>query len=171
MSSSSTEKQNKKIPMEEATTIFEKTFSGDDQRPIILFDGVCNLCNSAVNFALDNDEVGNFRFVALQSDVGRALLMTHDRDADDISSIVLVDREEAYFKSDAVMRIARGMDGVGIQSIGYVGPLLPEFFRNMVYDFVADNRYRLGKSESCRLYDDRFDDRFITSSFDEKETI
>jgi len=139
-------------------------FSGGDVRPIILFDGVCNLCNGGVNFALDNDEVGNFRFAALQSNAGRALLSSHGKRADDFSSIVLVTPDGAYFKSDAVVRIARGLDGKALQTVGYLGPFVPSILRDVIYDFVADNRYRFGESDSCRLEDDRFDDRFVGAS-------
>mmetsp|Transcript_17605 Transcript_17605/g.35063 ORF Transcript_17605/g.35063 Transcript_17605/m.35063 type:complete len:156 (+) Transcript_17605:158-625(+) len=81
-----------------AEEISVSLFADGDVRPIILFDGVCNLCNGGVNFALDNDEVGNFRFAALQSEAGRALLSSHGKAADDISSIVLITPERAHFK-------------------------------------------------------------------------
>lgn len=136
-------------------------FTGSDTRPVILFDGVCNLCNGGVNFALDRDPVGNFRFASLQSKIGQSLLLRSNRSADDISSIVLVDADTAYFKSEAVLRITKKLDGL-LPVMGSGGFFVPRFIRNIVYDFVADNRYRLGKREdSCRLEDEQFDDRFI----------
>ncbi|CAI5490116.1 unnamed protein product [Closterium sp. Naga37s-1] len=81
-----------------------------DDRPIVLYDGVCNMCNGGVNFALDADPQGRLRFAALQSEAGRALLARSGRSPDDISSIVLVERDGAYIKSDAVLRIARLLD-------------------------------------------------------------
>ena len=80
-----------------------------DKRPVILFDGVCNMCNGGVNFALDWDVTGEFRFAALQSETGRALLQRSGRQPDDISSIVLVEEYKACFKSDAVLRIAKNL--------------------------------------------------------------
>jgi predicted DCC family thiol-disulfide oxidoreductase YuxK len=83
-----------------------------DERPIILYDGVCNLCNGGVNFMLDwdspNDERGNFRFAALQSDVGRALLQRSGRSPDDCNSIILALKDgNTYAKGEAVLRIGQ----------------------------------------------------------------
>jgi len=141
-----------------AKDLFQK-----DKRPIILFDGVCNLCNGGVNFALDNDSVGNFRFASLQSKAGQSLLKRCGKKADDISSIVLVTPKKAYFKSDAVLRIAAKLDGNPILPLaGYFGPIVPGFIRNRVYDVVADNRYRFGQTDQCRLdFDDEFGGRFV----------
>lgn len=133
-----------------------------DKRPVILFDGVCNLCNGGVNFALDNDSVGEFRFASLQSTIGKSLLLRSGKNADDISSIVLVTTDKAYFKSDAVLRIASNLDGSpALPFVGNVGRIVPSFMRNTVYDFVAANRYRFGESEQCRLDFGEFDDRFF----------
>lgn len=140
----------------------QSVFDGEDQRPVILFDGVCNLCNGGVNFALDRDPVGYFRFASLQSKIGKSLLLRSNKDADDVSSIVLVDAETSYFKSEAVLRIAQKLDGPFSKIMGFGGLYVPGFVRNIVYDFVADNRYRLGKREdSCRLEDEQFDGRFV----------
>lgn len=134
-----------------------------DDRPIILFDGICNLCNGGVNFALDHDTVGNFRFASLQSKVGQALLIRSGKQPDDISSIVLVTPKEAYFKSDAVMRIAAKLEGNPLLPfMGKVGPFIPRFVRNFVYDFVAKNRYRFGEADQCRMdFDNEYGNRFV----------
>ena len=79
----------------------DRYFDAGDARPVILFDGVCNLCNGGVNLALDLDPPGELRFAALQSSAGRALLRRSGRDASDISSIVLVERDRSYVKSGA----------------------------------------------------------------------
>ncbi|XP_024516609.1 DCC family protein At1g52590, chloroplastic isoform X1 [Selaginella moellendorffii] len=81
-----------------------------DTRPVILFDGVCNLCNGGVNFVLDRDPRARLRFAALQSNAGRALLERSGRSRDDISSIVLVEKQRSYIKSEAVLRIAHYLD-------------------------------------------------------------
>lgn len=132
-----------------------------DNRPVVLFDGVCNLCNGGVNFVLDWDVAGKLRLAALQSEAGKLLLERSGRRPDDISSIVLVEQNEAFTKSEAVLKIAEYL------SVPF--PLLAQFFfplplliRDTVYDQVATNRYSFfGKTAECRLSDKRFDDRFI----------
>lgn len=137
-------------------------FSEKDSRPVILFDGVCNMCNGGVNFALDWDPDGNFRFAALQSPTGRALLRRAGREPDDISSIVLVDDSAAYIKSDAILRIARKLN-LPFPFLGSAGLFFPKLPRDVFYDVIAQNRYRVfGRSQSCRLSDDRFEARFIS---------
>jgi len=140
--------------------IVQSVFSGDDQRPVILFDGVCNVCNGSVNFALDHDEVGCFRFASLQSRIGKSFLLRADKESSDLSSIVLVDKENTYFKSEAVIRIAKTLDKP-LPLIASGMKLFPNFLRNIVYDFVSENRFKFGiRDDSCRL-DTEFDSRFI----------
>jgi predicted DCC family thiol-disulfide oxidoreductase YuxK len=144
--------------------VSSEVFANGDTRPIILFDGHCNLCHGGVNFALDNDSVGEFRFVSLQSQIGKSLLMRAGKKPDDISSIVLVTSPtKAYFKSTAVLKISQKLNSTPLLPLlGTVGPLVPGPLRNFVYEVVANNRYRFGEREdSCRLDDERFDDRFI----------
>jgi predicted DCC family thiol-disulfide oxidoreductase YuxK len=144
-------------------TVAKQVFDGDE-RPVILFDGVCLLCNGGVNFALDHDSVGKFRYASLQSKAGQSLLIRAGKKPTDTSSIVLITPTEAYFKSDAVLRIAAKLDGNPLLPLaGSLGPLLvPRFLRNVVYDFVASNRYRFGEAEQCRLdFDNDFGSRFV----------
>ncbi|EKX54597.1 hypothetical protein GUITHDRAFT_63459 [Guillardia theta CCMP2712] len=143
--------------------VFEK-----DSRPVILYDGVCNLCNGGVNFMLDWDNPtqlrGNFRFAALQSEVGRALLQRGGRRPDDISSIVLACEDgKTYVKSEAILRIGKVCNQpVRFPSDSFPGPW-PRNVRDVFYDFVADNRYNFfGISDECRLSDERFDNRFVS---------
>lgn len=138
-----------------------------DARPIILFDGVCNMCNSAVNLAIDWDPRGRLRFAALQSNVGRALLQHHGRSADDISSIVLVTPTGAYVKSDAVLGIAESLNPLPMLPMRPFAKLavavVPRFLRDLIYDGVADNRYSImGKRNECRFdADGEYADRFV----------
>ena len=105
---------------------------------------------------------GSFRFASLQSTIGKSLLLRSGKKPDDISSIVLVTEDEAYFKSDAVLRIASKLDGNPVLPVvGKVGRIVPSFMRNTVYDFVATNRYRFGEADQCRLDFGEFDDRFV----------
>jgi predicted DCC family thiol-disulfide oxidoreductase YuxK len=137
----------------------------DDKRPVILFDGVCNLCNGGVNFALDADPTGKLRFAALQSEVGRALLQADGRSADDISTIVLVEESGYSEKSSAVLRIASRLSLVNLPlaPLALLGGGVPPVVRDLVYDAVANNRYNLlGKTDECRLDDGTFADRFLS---------
>eukprot|EP00887_Chlorella_sp_A99_P000739 scaffold5.g739.t1 len=136
-------------------------YFSSDTRPIILFDGVCNLCNRGVNFVLDAEAGPAFRFAALQSAAGRALLARAGRAPDDISSIVLVERDAAYVKSAAVLRIGRALR-LPLAQLAALGALsLPAALADAAYDWLADNRYRLfGRAATCRLSDPRAAGRF-----------
>lgn len=155
--------------MSRATSATERTDAlfVTDKRPVVLYDGVCNLCNFWVNFCLDHDpSPGKLRFAALQSDVGRALLERTGRSADDISSIVLVTPYEAHIKADAVLTIGEIIQRrLPIARLAPVARwLVPTVVADAVYDIVADNRYNiLGRRDSCRLSDDDSADRFIDS--------
>lgn len=134
-----------------------------DARPVILFDGVCNLCNGGVNFMLDWDREGLFRFAALQSDAGRELLVRSGRHPTDISSIVLVEQEASFIKADAVLRIAQSLQAPLPLVAAALGSL-PRLVKDPVYDVIAGNRYTIfGRSNSCRLSDARFSERFIST--------
>ncbi|MFP5286666.1 MAG: thiol-disulfide oxidoreductase DCC family protein, partial [Thermoanaerobaculia bacterium] len=84
---------------------------GETSPPIVLFDGVCNLCNGSVRFLLKRDPEGRFRFAALQSDIGRSLLAEHGLGADSLSSVVLIEDGRAWQESSAALRIARHLPG------------------------------------------------------------
>ncbi|EFJ13377.1 hypothetical protein SELMODRAFT_122411 [Selaginella moellendorffii] len=133
-----------------------------DTRPVILFDGVCNLCNGGVNFVLDRDPRARLRFAALQSNAGRALLEKSGRSRDDISSIVLVEKQRSYIKSEAVLRIAHYLDEP-YPSLATLALLFPLFLRDPTYDLIANNRYSLfGQTNHCRTSDEQFKERFLS---------
>ncbi|WP_222919654.1 thiol-disulfide oxidoreductase DCC family protein [Natrinema sp. SYSU A 869] len=118
--------------------------------PIILFDGVCNLCNGFVQFILPRDTDGKLRFASLQSDIGNELLAEHGLPTDELESIVLIEGDDHYVKSAAAIRIARHLGGV----YALLGPFrfLPRRLRDGVYDFVAARRYRwFGKKDQCAM--------------------
>jgi predicted DCC family thiol-disulfide oxidoreductase YuxK len=132
-----------------------------DKRPIILFDGVCNLCNGGVNFMLDHDPKGNLRFTALQSEAGRALLQRANRSTDDLTSIVLVEPNKIYIRSEAILHIAQYLHQPLI-TFGKLGLFVPGFIRDRFYNLIAYNRYSImGKRQMCRIGDSRFNDRFV----------
>jgi predicted DCC family thiol-disulfide oxidoreductase YuxK len=138
----------------------ENYFAVDD-RPIILFDGVCNLCNGGVNTALKFDKKGALRFAALQSDAGKTLLQRSGRNPDDISSIVLVEESGSFIKSDAILRIAKYLQ-IPFPVLAQFALPLPRFVRDGVYDQIAGSRYDVfGKSTVCRMKDDDRLDRFV----------
>jgi predicted DCC family thiol-disulfide oxidoreductase YuxK len=116
-------------------TVTERAFA-QDKRPIILFDGVCNLCNNAVNLALDWDPKGKLRFSALQSNVGRSLLQANGRRGDDISSIVVVTERGSYVKSDAILVISEELTPLSLfplKPVAMLGRfLVPQFLRDLI---------------------------------------
>lgn len=129
-------------------------------RDVILFDGVCNLCNGAVDFILDRDPAGNFAFASLQSDAGQEILSHHGLSTDNFNSLVLVKNERVYQKSRAALEIAARLKGGW--PLLQVFRIVPGFIRNGVYDFIARNRYRFfGKRESCRFPTPEIRSRFL----------
>mmetsp|Transcript_19010 Transcript_19010/g.41416 ORF Transcript_19010/g.41416 Transcript_19010/m.41416 type:complete len:265 (+) Transcript_19010:2-796(+) len=134
-----------------------------DQRPIVLFDGVCNLCNGGVNFAMDQDDTARLRFASLQSRVGQSLLLRSGRSPTDTSSIVYVTEEDAFYSSDAVSHICMELDAAPLRWFGRLGQLTPPWVREGVYQFVSENRYQFGENDSCRLdFDGTYTSRFVS---------
>jgi predicted DCC family thiol-disulfide oxidoreductase YuxK len=115
-------------------------------KPVVLFDGVCNLCNGMVRFVLARDPRGTFRFASLQSAAARRLLAG----AVPPETIVLIEAGKTYTKSCAALRIARGLRFPWPLLYGFVA--VPRPLRDLVYDWVARHRYAwFGKRESCML--------------------
>jgi predicted DCC family thiol-disulfide oxidoreductase YuxK len=121
-----------------------------DAGPILLFDGVCNFCNGAVNFIIDHDRSGRFRFASLQSDVGRALLAEHGLGSLPLSTMVLIDEGRVYMDSDGVLRTAKRLGGPFTLLVPFL--LVPRRLRDAAYRAFARQRYRLfGRSDQCRV--------------------
>ncbi|KAL2493455.1 DCC family protein [Abeliophyllum distichum] len=132
--------------VEETSSFFE-----NDSRPIMLFDGVCNLCNGGVRFVRANDRQRNIRFEALQSESGRKLLRRSGREPDDISSVVLVEKHRSYIKSEAVLKIMEYIN-LPFPQLAFFLQFIPLFVRDFVYENIADNRYNFfGRSDSCEI--------------------
>ncbi len=126
----------------------------------ILFDGVCNFCNASINFIIDRDSKCIFKFAALQSEIGQELLRKNGLKTSDFDSIVAIEGDKVYQKSDAALEIARRMDG--IWKIFYVFKIIPAFLRNPIYDLVAHNRYRIfGRTDACRIPTPELKARFL----------
>lgn len=121
-----------------------------DAGPIVVFDGVCALCSGWVRFLLRHDRESRYRFAAMQTQAGRALLVAHGLDPDDPSSFLLIDGERAWKDSDAIRRVVGGLGGVW--RIAELLALLPRGLRDRVYRLVARNRYRwFGRTQTCFL--------------------
>lgn len=132
----------------------------NDQHKIILFDGVCNLCNSSVNFVIKRDKKDHFRFAALQEAAGRKLLKTYQIDTAATDSIILIENQKVYTKSTAALRIAKELKGGWPLLYGFI--VLPTLLRNWVYDWVARNRYRwFGKKDSCMIPTPELQEKFL----------
>jgi predicted DCC family thiol-disulfide oxidoreductase YuxK len=116
--------------------------------PVILFDGVCNLCNGFVQFVIARDPAGRFQFAALQSDSARRLLARLDRFGGVPDSVVLVDGGRVYTRSSAALRIARGLRFPWPLARALM--IVPRPLRDWVYDLVARHRYRwFGRKDVC----------------------
>ncbi|WP_375561429.1 thiol-disulfide oxidoreductase DCC family protein [Bernardetia sp. OM2101] len=119
-------------------------------KTIILFDGVCNLCNSAINFVIDKDTNNHFYFASLQSEFGQALLAHFDRNTSDFDSMIVYENGKIKTKSTAALRIAAGLSG-GWKYFS-IFRIVPTFLRNGIYNLVAKNRYSwFGQKNECRI--------------------
>ncbi len=120
-------------------------------KKIILFDGVCNLCDATVQFIIKHDKKDVFRFVALQSDIGQEIIKYIGIDTSKTDSIILYEPGQAYYyKAEAALKIAGELGGV----YSLMGPfsILPKWLNNKVYDYVARNRYKwYGKKNECMI--------------------
>lgn len=117
---------------------------------IIFFDGVCNLCNTSVDFIINRDRRRLFRFASLQSDFAKELLSARQVDVSTMSTIVLLKNDRFYYRSNAALEIARGLNFPWPLMYGF--KIVPRFIRDWVYDTVSRNRYRwFGKRDTCRV--------------------
>ncbi len=130
-------------------------------KKIIIFDGICNLCNGAVQFIIKHDKKDAFRFVALQSDLGKEICNYIGVDQNKIDSIILYNPGVAYYyKSSAVLEISNYLGG--FYSLLSIFKILPEKLRNYIYDYVAKNRYKwYGKKESCMIPTPELKSKFL----------
>jgi predicted DCC family thiol-disulfide oxidoreductase YuxK len=137
---------------------------GESGKKIILFDGVCNLCNGAVQWVIQRDGADVFRFAPLQSNIARDLLKSRNVDVSRMDSIILIDPGVAYYiKSDAALEIARNLRGYGF--LAALFGWLPLSLRDAVYDLIAKNRYRMfGKKEACMIPSPELNAKFLQTS-------
>jgi predicted DCC family thiol-disulfide oxidoreductase YuxK len=128
---------------------------------IVLFDGICNICDGLVQFIIRHDPQAQLRLAALQSAVGKGYLQWCGLPSDDFDTMVFIEAGRAYFKSTAALRVARYLRWPWpVLSLGLV---VPFFVRDWCYDRVAQNRYRIfGKKETCMMPTPETQKRFLT---------
>ena len=128
--------------------------------PIILFDGVCNLCNKSVQTVLRKDKAGIFKFASLQSDVGQKLLKQYNLPTSNFGSFVLIQNGKIYLKSTAALTVAKQLSGPIKLLYGFM--IVPAFIRNFFYNIIAKNRYKwFGKMDECMIPTPEIKSRFL----------
>jgi predicted DCC family thiol-disulfide oxidoreductase YuxK len=126
----------------------------------VLFDGVCNLCNSSVQFIIKRDRKGIFRFASLQSEFGQGQLSRFSIDGSKMDSVILIKAGRVFMYSSAALEITRHLRGAW--PLFYVFKIIPPFIRDFFYQIVAKNRYKwFGKKESCMVPNQELKGRFI----------
>lgn len=128
--------------------------------PVVLFDGVCNFCNGAVQFIIRHDPQAVFRFAAYQSAAGNELALRHGIDPQKLETFAVVVGDKAFVRSDAALVTAANLGG--LWRLAAVFKLVPRFLRDAVYGVIAKNRYRwFGRQESCMMPDAGVRRRFL----------
>jgi len=129
-------------------------------QPIVLFDGVCNLCNSAVQFIIRHDKKKVFMFTSLQSDAGQKQLEQYNFPLDELNSFILIENNKAYTRSSGALRVVKKLKGLWPLLYGFM--IVPKFIRDGVYDWVGRNRYKwFGKQEACMIPTPELKARFL----------
>lgn len=127
---------------------------------IILFDGICNLCNGTVQFIIKRDKKNLFRFASLQGDFGQETLKRLGMPVTNPHSFVLMEGDKIYTHSTGALRVLKHLGP--FWSILYIFILVPRFIRDGVYNFIARNRYNwFGKKETCYLPTPNLKDKFL----------
>jgi predicted DCC family thiol-disulfide oxidoreductase YuxK len=127
---------------------------------VILFDGVCNLCNGLVNWIIDRDKQNLFMFASLQSGYGKNAAFQSGINTEYMNTVILIEDGKLYQRSTAVLRILKRLGYP--YKLAYAGIIFPLFIRNGVYNFVARNRYKwFGKRDVCRVPEPGLKAKFI----------
>ena len=128
--------------------------------PIVLFDGVCNLCNGAVKFAIKRDKKGVMRFASLQSELAGDLMRKYNIDENQLKTFIFIENDKAYTRSTAALKLAKNLGG--LWPLFYIFIIIPKPIRDAVYAFISNNRYRwFGKQESCMIPTPEIRARFL----------
>jgi predicted DCC family thiol-disulfide oxidoreductase YuxK len=127
---------------------------------VILFDGICNLCNSSVQFVIRHDKEAKFKFASLQSDAGKSYLKAYRLSDTNLTSVVLIKNGKAYTKSTAALLVAKEISGMAKLLYGFI--IIPAFLRDIVYLTISRNRYRwFGEKDHCMVPTPDVQSRFL----------
>jgi predicted DCC family thiol-disulfide oxidoreductase YuxK len=130
-------------------------------QPVIFFDGVCNLCNGAVQFTIERDPKNIFRFASLQSEYAKTALTPFNISYQELDSFILLENGKVYKRSTAALRVAKKLNGLWPLLYGFI--IVPRFIRDAVYNYVGKNRYKwFGKQESCWVPTPELKSKFYT---------
>ena len=131
-----------------------------ENKSIILFDGVCNLCNNSIQFIIKRDKKKHFLYASLQSDAAQNLLLQFQLKNSDFDSIILIEKGKVYQKSSAILKIASHLNGLWKLSYGFI--IVPKIIRDFVYTIIAKNRYKwFGKKDVCMIPTKELKMRFL----------
>jgi predicted DCC family thiol-disulfide oxidoreductase YuxK len=131
-----------------------------NDKPVILFDGLCNLCNGSVLFIIRRDAQAKLKFASLQSDYGVEQMKRFNLSPSSLTSVLLIKDGQLFQKSNAALEIARMLDGMWPGM--YAFKIVPLFIRDFVYQWIANNRYRwFGKKEQCMIPTPEIKSRFV----------
>lgn len=130
-------------------------------QPVILFDGVCNFCNSAVNFVIKRNAKANTMFTPMQSAAGQKLLAQYNLPGDDMKSFIFIENDTVYKQSTGALKVCRHLRGLWPLCYGFI--IVPRFIRDGIYNWIAKNRYKwFGKKDSCMIPTPEVKARFLT---------
>src|SRR4051812_18490607 len=120
----------------------------EEKHPVILFDGVCNLCSSSVQYVIKHDPKHIFRFASLQSALAQQILSKHNLPSNQFNSLILLQDKQIHTRSTAALLIAKQLKG--FIKVLYAFIIIPKFIRDAVYNIIAKNRYKwFGKKNEC----------------------
>ncbi len=129
-------------------------------KPIILFDGICNLCNQSVQFIIKRDTKQKFLFASLQGKKGQEILERYQLPATAFNSFILLENDKLYTRSTAVLRVVKMLGGGWKLLYGFI--IIPKFIRDPLYNLIARNRYKwFGKKEECWVPAPQLKERFL----------
>ena len=131
-----------------------------NDKSIILFDGVCNLCNSSVNFIIKHDKKKHFLFASLQSDAAKEILLQFPTKNLTLDSILLIEGKDIYEKSSAALKISKHLSN-GFHLFNYF-IIIPLFIRDSIYNLISKNRYKwFGRKDKCMIPTEEVKSRFL----------
>ncbi len=132
-----------------------------EKKIIVLFDGVCNLCNGLINFIIKRDRKAIMKFASLQSKVASEILKIHNVNEQELDSVVLLIDDKIYTKSTAALHLLKELGG--FWKMFYVFIIVPKFIRDFIYTLIAKNRYRMfGRKDSCMIPNKEINARFLS---------